>query len=388
VDSAQTENLGQSLELPGKGTERSVRNSGAKARKTIPVDVKGCEEVVKAIRELTGAAAVLLWNDNGATIASRGWDVERGAAAAFREELRSLPGVTEIRAGVGAADAVTGACPEACEKFVFVPLGDGAGMLLGAAAGRNLRGDADLAAAASIVALAAKPRFDEEALITTAQLATVSEIVSGIAHDIGTPLNVISGYSEYLLMSAAPEAAGRKEITTILDQTRRIAQMIRQMLDIVRPAPGQSGRKQPVATLADNALQVSSYMLRKALVKSKLETDGAGQTTVAGDQQRLQQALYNVFRSAACAAGSNGKLVLRTVAADEGIGIEIECRDATGREVDLSALAEPGVAALDAEHVGLALAARILDENGGALVAIPSDDAAARRLLVRLGSLQ
>src|ERR1044072_4454356 len=67
-----------------------------------------------------------------------------------------------------------------------------------------LSGEADEAAAfARIVSRPEMP--SQDALLKAEHFATLGQMMSGIAHDVGTPLNIISGYAEYLLMRTKPE---------------------------------------------------------------------------------------------------------------------------------------------------------------------------------------
>lgn len=67
------------------------------------------------------------------------------------------------------------------------------------------------------------------------------QLIATVAHKIGTPLNIISGYSEYLLMRMRPDDEGYKELSTILQQTRRISEGIRQMLDEAKSLQSGAG---------------------------------------------------------------------------------------------------------------------------------------------------
>ena len=73
-----------------------------------------------------------------------------------------------------------------------------------------------------------------------AQIALLNEIVSGVAHDMGTPLNVISGYAESMLMSLPVDSPARRQTGAIVEQTRRVAGLIRQMLDVVGVQPSST----------------------------------------------------------------------------------------------------------------------------------------------------
>jgi PAS domain S-box-containing protein len=146
----------------------------------------------------------------------------------------------------------------------------------------------------------------QEKLIKAEHFATLGQMASGIAHDVGTPLNIISGYSEYLLMRTGPEGQGRKELSAIILQTRRIADFIKHMLDLSRPAQGRRDAIELKSFLADSLELIGSH-LRKADVKASL-TNNAAPSLIYGDGPRLRQAIFNLLMNAGQYLGPGGEI--------------------------------------------------------------------------------
>jgi two-component system NtrC family sensor kinase len=67
------------------------------------------------------------------------------------------------------------------------------------------------------------------------KLAAVGMLAAEVAHEIGTPLNVISGRSEVLQGIIAPDRPEWRHLDVILKQTGRINGIIRALLDYTRP---------------------------------------------------------------------------------------------------------------------------------------------------------
>lgn len=220
-----------------------------------------------------------------------------------------------------------------------------------------------------------------------AQIALLSEIVSGLAHDMGTPLNVISGYAESMVMALPEDAPARRQASMIVDQTRRVANMIRQMLDVVRPAPGRGSSGKPLDRFVGDIHQISGHMLRQNKVRSQFDASGP-QAVVSGDLPALAQALFGVLRSAAQAVGPKGQFAVRTVSDDAtGTGIAIEGTVASGEAANLAALAEPGLGLREPRHRDLAVAERALVAHGGGLESLlAADGSAGAGLFVRIGA--
>lgn len=323
-------------------------------------------DIADAILAAVGARAVLMWTSDGRTLTSRGWDVGRDALRALRTAFGAEEGPADYVAGHDALGAAGQACPESCDRFSYMRTDeDGAGLLCGFDADAGPFGGSHARRMARLAVLAASSHFDDTARLAGARLATIGEIVNGIAHDIGTPLNVISGYAESMLMSETDETSPRrKQVSAIVEQTRRVATMVRQMLDIVRPLPDHATRNQPLDLFGKDVLQITSHMLRGRDVRIRLDTSGARAAIVTGDLPQISYAVFAVLRGAARAVGAKGQLVLRPVSdSGQGIGFAIDARGADGQTADLSAL--DGDRRFEFDEI--LMAEQTLDENGATL---------------------
>jgi signal transduction histidine kinase len=68
-----------------------------------------------------------------------------------------------------------------------------------------------------------------------ATLAVAGKLAAGLAHEVGTPLNIISGRAEFALRNMAPDNPNREDIEAIINQIDRISRVISGLLDVVRP---------------------------------------------------------------------------------------------------------------------------------------------------------
>jgi two-component system, NtrC family, sensor kinase len=66
------------------------------------------------------------------------------------------------------------------------------------------------------------------------RLRTVGRLAAGIAHELGTPLNVVSGRAGMIASGRLSEEETRKSAVTIKSEADRIATIIRQLLDFAR----------------------------------------------------------------------------------------------------------------------------------------------------------
>src|SRR5690606_11352710 len=66
------------------------------------------------------------------------------------------------------------------------------------------------------------------------RLASVGRFASGVAHELGTPLNVVSARAKMIASDMQESAAARTHARVIADQAARMTEMIRQLLDLSR----------------------------------------------------------------------------------------------------------------------------------------------------------
>jgi len=66
------------------------------------------------------------------------------------------------------------------------------------------------------------------------RLATVGKLASGVAHELGTPLNVVSGRAKLVEQSPGVADGVKRDARIVREQADRMAQIIRQLLDFAR----------------------------------------------------------------------------------------------------------------------------------------------------------
>jgi signal transduction histidine kinase len=138
------------------------------------------------------------------------------------------------------------------------------------------------------------------------RLAGLGRLSAGLAHEIGTPLNVISGRAESLerhLAGNEPALRGLQDIST---QTERIVHIVRDMLDFARvKAPHRIPTS--LAEVVDAVLDLAEPQLGRGHVEVKLEVPPTLPTVVA-DGDQLQQVFLNLVLNALDAMQSGGTL--------------------------------------------------------------------------------
>jgi two-component system, NtrC family, sensor kinase len=147
------------------------------------------------------------------------------------------------------------------------------------------------------------------------RLTTVGTLASGIAHELGTPLNVVSGRAKMVTTGEARGTEAAACCQVIVEQVGRMAGIIRQLLDFARRRSPDRG-PQSLRSLSEQTLDLLRPMAMKRGVRLALEEEQpALEAEVDGGQ--VQQALTNLVVNGIQAMPSGGCLTVRVGCADE-----------------------------------------------------------------------
>jgi signal transduction histidine kinase len=140
------------------------------------------------------------------------------------------------------------------------------------------------------------------------RLRTVGSLASGLAHELGTPLNVVLGRAE--MIAADPEAPeeAREGARIVAEQSRRMSTILRQLLDFARRRPAH---REPVdlRALARETVELLRPAARKRSVDLRL-VEGMDPGRVSADAGQLQQVLTNLLLNALQASPEGSRVEL------------------------------------------------------------------------------
>jgi signal transduction histidine kinase len=160
------------------------------------------------------------------------------------------------------------------------------------------------------LALEARLRHSEK-------LATIGQLAAGIAHEVGTPLNVIGGRARTMEKKSDDPEVVAKNAAIIAAQTQRITKIIQQLLDYAR-RKGAERRNVDLSRVAKDCLEFIEHQLSTSRVEARLLAfshggDGAPhEPAVVGDADQLQQVCLNLCLNAIQAMPGGGRLELST----------------------------------------------------------------------------
>ncbi len=165
-------------------------------------------------------------------------------------------------------------------------------------------------------------RGREDERLKTQKLRALAEFAAGAGHEINNPLAVISGQAQYLLAHEI-EPARRKSLETIIGQTQRIHQLLRDVMQFARP-PAPNLQPIDLVRLVDEvAVALEEYAQGR---KVRLRVGDAAEESalvspsppkaeppllVTADAWQLRTALTCLLRNAIEAAPADGWASIR-----------------------------------------------------------------------------
>jgi signal transduction histidine kinase len=135
------------------------------------------------------------------------------------------------------------------------------------------------------------------------RLRTVGQLASALAHELGTPLNVVSGHARLIEQDGASNNAIRESTRTIIEQTSRMASIIRDLLGFARKRTPQVAL-QDLAALAQQAARTLQPLAQRHRVEIVIEGDH--DVRARADAQQILQALTNLLNNAMQAMPKDG----------------------------------------------------------------------------------
>jgi signal transduction histidine kinase len=148
----------------------------------------------------------------------------------------------------------------------------------------------------------------ERNLRQSEKLATIGQLASELAHEIGTPLNIISGRAELTRRKLEDPETIKKNLNTIVQQTEKITKIIHQLLGFVRKKKPEQTHL-PIVPLLESTLDFLDQKIENQGVQVR-KNFAASPLWVKGDPDQLQQVFLNVILNAIQSMPDGGNLQL------------------------------------------------------------------------------
>jgi PAS domain S-box-containing protein len=161
----------------------------------------------------------------------------------------------------------------------------------------------------------------EEQMSQTEKLTSLGLLAAGVAHEVNTPLAVISNYIQ-MLAKQMPDGDPRQSIIEkIVKQTFRASEIVNNLLNFSR-----TGAPEAVDIDVNRVVEETLSLVSHPLKTSQIQVvKHLGETlpAVRGSANKLQQVFLNLFLNARDAMPGGGLLEVRTAAHNGSVEIEV-----------------------------------------------------------------
>jgi PAS domain S-box-containing protein len=155
----------------------------------------------------------------------------------------------------------------------------------------------------------------ERRLVQADKLSSIGLLAAGVAHEVNTPLAVISTYAQMLAKQISGDAQKAPLLEKIARQTFRASEIVNSLLNFSRTSPTEFVSVD-LNKIARETLTLVEHQLTKAGIEVRLNLDEK-LPRIKGNPGKLQQVFLNLFLNARDAMESGGLLAVSTASPEE-----------------------------------------------------------------------
>jgi signal transduction histidine kinase len=215
-----------------------------------------------------------------------------------------------------------------------------------------------------------------DALARAERMAAVGQMAANVAHQVGTPLNLISGYIQ-MVREGNADPRTRERLEIVERQIQQVTSVLRSMLDHARQ---KSPREQvDLARLIRYACQTAQPQLALAGVELRVRIENS-LPHIEADATQLELVVLNLIKNSLDAMPYGGTLTISASEVQSGIQIDVE-DSGTGIPPEMLArVFEPWVTTKTAGQgtgLGLSIAREVIEAHGGTIAIRNSEQGGA-----------
>ena len=208
-------------------------------------------------------------------------------------------------------------------------------------------------------------------LVQTEKLSAVGRLAAGVVHEVLSPLTIVTGRVDMLLMDEALDPAHRKSLEIAREQVDMAVGIMNNLRDFSKQRPPQRTQVD-LNALATHTLELVVHETNRRGIEVAKQLDET--PAIQADHDQLSQVLLNLVNNAIEAMPEGGRLLVETRRAhDVGTGgVDVLITD-TGAGIPgdgLSRIFEPFYTTKETgTGLGLAICKGIVDVHGGSIEA-------------------
>jgi two-component system, NtrC family, sensor kinase len=161
----------------------------------------------------------------------------------------------------------------------------------------------------------------EDQMVQTEKLTSLGLLAAGVAHEVNTPLAVISNYIQMLAKQIPADDPRQKTIERIVKQTFRASEIVNNLLNFSRTG-GAEAAEVDLNSVLEETLTLVQHPFKAARV-NVVRSYEKKLPLVLGSTTRLQQVFLNLFINARDAMPSGGMVEVRTASHNGSVEVEV-----------------------------------------------------------------
>ncbi len=206
----------------------------------------------------------------------------------------------------------------------------------------------------------------ERRLVQADKLSSIGLLAAGVAHEVNTPLAVISSYAQMLAKQVSGDEAKSKLLDKIARSTFRASEIVNSLLNFSRTSPVEFVELD-LNKVARETVTLVEHQLMKAGVRVT-QTFDENLPAIKGSPGKLQQVLLNLMLNARDAMEAGGALVIRTWADPLSAHVEVSDTGSGISHENQARIFDPFFTTKGAKKgtgLGLSVSYGIVREHGG-----------------------
>ncbi|MGB6470078.1 MAG: ATP-binding protein [Candidatus Acidiferrales bacterium] len=202
-------------------------------------------------------------------------------------------------------------------------------------------------------------------LVRSEKLASLGQLVAGVAHELNNPLTGIIGYAE-LLGDEVEQESAKKRLQKLGVEARRMKRIVDGLLRFARQN-NPAERSAHVASALHDVIQLREYYLRKAGIHIDVRADSLLPAVAIGEDE-LKQVLLNILSNAIDAVEESAQREICIRASKRGDSIMVQFEDSGPGFHDVNRAFDPFFTTKlvgKGTGLGLSICYGIMQECGG-----------------------
>ena len=208
----------------------------------------------------------------------------------------------------------------------------------------------------------------ERRLVQADKLSSIGLLAAGVAHEVNTPLAVISTYAQMLGKQVAGDEQKAKILEKIARQTFRASEIVNSLLNFSRTSTTELSEIH-LNRIIQETVSLLEHQFNKAGIQVRLNFDEDLQT-MKGNPGKLQQVFLNLFLNARDAMEPGGVLEVVTRSGEAGVEVDVIDNGHGIPTENVSRIYDPFFTTKGAKKgtgLGLSVTYGIIQEHNGAI---------------------